>query len=214
MTAERLLKFLNDNSVVKPTDASVKLYLTKQEFKDWKEFEKEYQEEDEILGEDSTITDIKMHHGPLLRAGHARLERARKSNNTKKTTKVANAMEVLVENYIEAVEELGGNTGSMILIDGYTAVAPDYIAQHLVEPVYIPRSWATGVGSTIGKKTSRRDKLIQFLEMATDTYTDVPLAELIATMSDNIAVHTPATIEIKRPDPWSHDLFDNPKKSE
>ena len=212
MSAEELLKFINDNPTMSPHVGVIEECLTKQEFDDWKVFEKDYQEEDETLGEDSTITDIKMHHGPLLRAGHARLERARKSNNTKKTTKAANAMEVLVENYIEAVEELGGNTGSMILIDGYTAVAPDYIAQHLVEPVYILRSWATGIGSTIGKKTSKRDKLIEFLEMVTDTYTDVPLAELIATMSDNVAVHTPATIEIKRPDPWSHDLFDNPKK--
>ena len=179
MTAKRLLKFLNDNPVVKPTDASVKLYLTKQELDDWKTYCKEYQEEDEIIGEEPAITDIKMRHGPLLRAGHMRLERARKAGIKNKTLEVANKMEELVERYIEAVDELHpAIRGTMLLVDPHDPVAPDYIVAHIPPgSIYIPRSWATRIGSTIGKKTSKRDKLIEFLEMAIEDRKPAPEPE-------------------------------------
>ena len=82
---------------------------------------------------------------------------------------------------------------------------------HLPEPIHIPRSWATGIGSTVGKKTSRREKLIYFLAELTGT--NVSIAKLKATMSKNVNVHTPATFDFNKPrKQWSHELFDNPKK--
>ena len=131
---------------------------------------------------------------------------------SKKITKAHHEMEALIERYSEAVEELpAGIRETMLLIHPFDPVAPRYIAEHLPEPIHIPHSWATGIGSTVGKKTSKRDKLIQFLEMESDDYD--PLAKFKATMSDNVAVHTPATFDFNKPrKQWSHELFDNPKK--
>lgn len=180
VSAEELLTIINDRPTMSPHVGVIEEYLTKQEFDEWKEFEKDYPDEDEAYADDSDIARIKAYHGPLLRAGHMRLmkaqEHARKTGIGKKASEAEQAMEVILESYIESVEELGGNIGSMILIDGYTVGAPDYIADHLADPIYIPRSWATGALGKPAPKPTRREKLIEFLEIVIENRNLTPTA--------------------------------------
>ena len=180
MSAEELLTIINDSPTMSPHTDIIEEYLTKQEFDDWKVFEKDDPMK-EINEEDREVTSIRERYWPLFRDASMRLGKAQKygnrTGNHTRAVAAANELESIFERYCESIEELDpGSTISMVQVDANTPGAPEYIAQFLSigDSVLIPRSWATGVfkaaaGNAGTKfpppKPARREKLIEFLEM-------------------------------------------------
>ena len=166
-------------------------YLTKQEFDDWKVFEKDDPMK-EINEEDRDVTSIRERYWPLFRDASMRLGKAQKygnrTGNHTRAVAAANELESIFGRYCESIEELDpGSTVSMVQVDANTPGAPEYIVQFLCvgDSVLIPRSWAKGVlkaeADNAGTKfpppkPTRREKLIEFLEIVIENKNPKPTA--------------------------------------